>query len=1443
MSSFSTIPGILEKKKEAERILGIDLEPTSAFVREYLDLNPPGASRIKDYDILLESRASEIIRSKPFPVGAGSAIGIGSRHVFEVTHVRFGERASSSSRGSDVERLTPQVCRVNRTNYVLPLTLKGRVIRYDSPEDTVGTVVSVSSEKGCGEFPIMAHSKICVLHGRTPNELALMGEDPYGVRGYFIYNGVERYIQSQEQLTTGKMFIYKTKNGEAEVHMTVKTNINGTMIIAFHGNEFSKENTNEIQMLLTTLRSKTQKKTGNDGLLNVVRIIRLLFEMKKYYAQYDRYHKRYLRLLEKRRTTQEHFETFFNEEYEKLWKLCVEKYKNGDIDKLPPSVDYNQYELFLKETGLTPAEFPYEEPDYTEFLRIYLDEDQYEKCMSLFSSSIYFSELPMRKDPKTKTEYSSRNDLVYLSEIVTSDKVITPYEMYSNVINIVLRDVFSHLSDIPSEEDSDPRENDILRLDRTIHMVVQGVVIYLRYRKGYLKLDDRDSWSIKRAMGAAALIEQLVRSWIYKNSSSIKGLFDKAPEIPDANTILAKFTSISAVMEPSFTTNVWGITGRTKDNITQDVPTSSWQESISAMNIVDVSIPRTKNIPKSIRNVQHSQWNSICPLYTPDGDNTGLPKNTALTALFSSDRDDADIIKYFFNIDSDNYWGKSIITLTQPEVDDTEDDADGKKSPMVFVNGKYLGWVIPEVNVTKLHQELLRLRRDSNSKIFDFDVGIIYDNDRITIETTASRIIFPYFTVNYETQRLIIEELADEGLEDYSFGNLFSLGAIEYLSAGEQEYRRVAVFTSDPEDFRKKKAASKREFRQRKKIFEAEKLKYAADEGSLETMLLLADKIEFIMSRVVEEDLAVLEGITDPKTINKLFKQVKDFTPIEGRTLNNPITIQADEYNNAKNTFMQAERRWNEIKKPHNLYSNCHLDPQTYLSYIANLVFYLANNMSPRTTFTISMIKQASGVFNTNNFNRADDKTKILMFPEQSLVMTEVSARDKFHCVYNNVNMALASLQGNEEDGCIVNRSMLQMGKFRLTKTIVHKVKIKIENNSKSSVSQTLTKPDSTITGSEDASAYEHIGKNGLPYIGAYLKQNHCVIGIVQTVKRGAVEETINISQRMRISEEGIVSKVYLHVDENYINVVVKIIAMHIPEKGDKFTVPNAQKDTIGLVVPSWELPFSENGEVPDVIYNSTCMPSRMTLSFPLMIIGCTLAAILGRRQNATAHRKTVGLDIQYAMKIFAEFGLDPELEYQMYSPQTGNALIGTIFMGLCPFISLKHLSSQKIQARSKGGIKSVLRQPTKGKKQGGGGRIGEMEKDAFIGHGASSLVQQCLMKQSDSYIRVICLSCNNPAITGPKGFSCECGGTKFGKCEIPYSSEVVKHYLSGACISLTNTYETQAQIRNKILRKQQQASDDYSVFEEEVEAEDEEDPYSYLQNTNENEDIVMGED
>lgn len=95
-----------------------------------------------------------------------------------------------------------------------------------------------------------------------------------------------------------------------------------------------------------------------------------------------------------------------------------------------------------------------------------------------------------------------------------------------------------------------------------------------------------------------------------------------------------------------------------------------------------------------------------------------------------------------------------------------------------------------------------------------------------------------------------------------------------------------------------------------------------------------------------------------------------------------------------------------------------------------------------------------------------------------------------------------------------------------------------------------------------------------------------------------------------------------------------------------------------------------------------------------------------------------------------------------LYNGQSGQVMQADIFVGLVFYQRLRHMVSDKSQARSTGPVMAMTRQPVKGRKKHGGIRLGEMERDALLSHGVSFCLQDRLMNCSDAHLAYVCSKC-----------------------------------------------------------------------------------------------------
>ena len=175
------------------------------------------------------------------------------------------------------------------------------------------------------------------------------------------------------------------------------------------------------------------------------------------------------------------------------------------------------------------------------------------------------------------------------------------------------------------------------------------------------------------------------------------------------------------------------------------------------------------------------------------------------------------------------------------------------------------------------------------------------------------------------------------------------------------------------------------------------------------------------------------------------------------------------------------------------------------------------------------------------------------------------------------------------------------------------------------------------------------------------------------------------------------------------------------PQVGDKFASRHGQKGTIGALLQCHDMPFTDKGEVPDILFNAHGMPSRMT-------IGQLWEHVLSKYNLEHTGSKPIHgrcfdrRDTKWLYKIFKTS--DHEA---LYSGVSGHFL-GICSVGISFFLRLKHMTRDKMHARANGPVTQLVRQPTDGRARGGGLRYGEMEREASIAHGCMTFLYERLL-------------------------------------------------------------------------------------------------------------------
>jgi DNA-directed RNA polymerase subunit B' len=432
-------------------------------------------------------------------------------------------------------------------------------------------------------------------------------------------------------------------------------------------------------------------------------------------------------------------------------------------------------------------------------------------------------------------------------------------------------------------------------------------------------------------------------------------------------------------------------------------------------------------------------------------------------------------------------------------------------------------------------------------------------------------------------------------------------------------------------------------------------------------------------------------------------------------------------------------------------HTHLEITPLAMFGLTTSLVPYGNFNQSTRLNAGSKNQKQALGVYSSNYPVRMDMDVNLLHYSQMPIVKTvmhDISGYDK-HPAGQNIVVAVMSYKGyNMEDAIILNKSSIERGFGRST---YYRPSIAEELRYSGGLIDQISIPDKDVKGYKSERDYRYLEDDGIIYPEAQVAEGDVVIGKTSPPRFLSSLEEYNLaagtrresSVAMKHGERGVVDFILLTENEEGNRLVqARIRDERIPEIGDKLTSRHGQKGVVGLIVPEADMPFSASGIIPDLLFSPHGIPSRMTISHLIEIIAGKVGALSGRYVNGTTFDAEPEEKLRDELK---ELGFRENGMETFYNGVTGKELHAKIFVGNMYYLKLKHLVANKLHSRARGPIQLLTRQPTEGRAKEGGLRLGEMEKDTFVAHGASLLLKERF--DSDKTIVPICENCGIIAI------------------------------------------------------------------------------------------------
>ena len=447
--------------------------------------------------------------------------------------------------------------------------------------------------------------------------------------------------------------------------------------------------------------------------------------------------------------------------------------------------------------------------------------------------------------------------------------------------------------------------------------------------------------------------------------------------------------------------------------------------------------------------------------------------------------------------------------------------------------------------------------------------------------------------------------------------------------------------------------------------------------------------------------IVVNEGM--PALTDKHVKQLKKNEITWGDLVNQGVIefLDAAEEENCLVAFSDQE-----VTPEH---THLEISPLAMLGLVTGLIPYGDYIQSARLIIVSRNLKQSIGMYAANYPVRMDMDVNLLHYPHTPLVQTmmhELSDYDA-HPSGQNIVVAIMSFKGyNMEDAVIINKGSIDRGFGRST---YYRPAVTEELRYSGGLMDSICVPDKDVKGYKSERDYRFLEGDGIVYAEAKVKEEDVIIGktspprFLSNLEEYSLASNIRreSSVSLRHGEVGVVDFVALTENEEGNKLIqVRIRDQRIPEVGDKFVSRHGQKGVVGLIVPEPNMPFTASGVIPDLLFSPHGIPSRMTISHLIELIGGKTGALSGRLIDGTTFSGEPEAAIR---KELVSLGFNETGTETMYNGITGEMFDAKIYVGNMYYLKLKHMVANKIHSRARGPIQLLTRQPTEGRAKEGG--------------------------------------------------------------------------------------------------------------------------------------------
>jgi len=877
-----------------------------------------------------------------------------------------------------------------------------------------------------------------------------------------------------------------------------------------------------------------------------------------------------------------------------------------------------------------------------------------------------------------------------------------------------------------------------------------GNMVYKLLRVS-LKIDaptDRDSFKFKRIELSGTLIYDLFKEYYALQQQHIRLAMDreyfKDPKKYEKNFVgliqmnyqeFFRERIVENGFKKAFKGN-WGATDHTKRiGVIQDLNRLSYNSFLSHLRKINLPMDSSAKIVKP-RMLHGSQWGMIDPVDSPDGANIGFHKHLAFGTRITNQCSAYPMMQ----------WLREVIKMYLLE-ECTRMFL--HYTTKVFVNGTWVG------AVTRPEETMRLIRLHRRNALIPIYVSCRWDikSNEIHIFTDAGRLCRPIFYIDEDTGRPSYDKDA----------------ILEMIREGKASWEQMTTgFTtkSDP-------------------TFQASHCNYytidelyghAHDTSALSAVQKVSEDVARVNTiedfRRLKSTQAIIEYIDTSETESTLISMSHKFErplSVEGKDRSSgDDDSEESETDDAadKKSLSHHKRRSrsrqhsNRLHRAHVLssdgkqYTHVEIHPSLLMGVMGNQICFPENNPVARNVFGCGQAKQAASLYHSNYQVRIDKMGVVINNGEVPIVKSrylDLINHEEHPCGFNAV-VAIMSFNGyNVEDSILFNEASIKRGMFRITYYNMYEAH---EESSSVRGAQRDTRfaniQKEGAIGIKPGYDYSYLDDNGFIRENTEMDDKKVVIGMGSISINNDGGQMRDVSTMPKKGQLGFVDKVFITEGETGFRIgKVRIREERFPSIGDKFCSRCGQKGTCGLIIPEKDMPFTKDGIRPDIIINPHAIPTRMTIGQLIETLMGKACVLHGGFGNCTAYTNN-GTKHQSFGSVLTEYGFHSSGTEVLYNGMTGEEIKSDIYIGPTYYMRLKQMVKDKINYRSQGPRTQLTRQTVQGRANDGGLRVGEMERDGILGHGAAHFLNESLMVRGDEYHMAVCNKSGMIAIYNP---------------------------------------------------------------------------------------------